>query len=93
MKINDLLYPVVCGLFLGCCVSASGEIQEKYISFQEALKLQDDSAALDAGDRLFTLLEREYRTDAGFVALKSKLTASEFDIVTHILASSVRYRV
>jgi hypothetical protein len=49
-----------------------------YSSFEEAVRTSDDAAALAAGEVIFGKLDARYRNDAGFVSLKSKLTASGF---------------
>jgi len=79
-KNNRLIVIVLFGCFLGLfsTVCASTDLAPLYAEFQQAIETQNESLSLDVGDRLFSKLGMEYRTNAGFGALKSKLMASEF---------------
>ena len=49
-----------------------------FASFNKFLEASDDVNALSAGGSIFEQMGRKYRGDAGFNALKSKLTAADF---------------
>jgi hypothetical protein len=47
-------------------------------AFRKTLDAHEDSKALSIGDTLFAQLEQKYKSDAGFMAYKSKLKGAEF---------------
>ena len=49
-----------------------------FAPFDKFLEASDDVNALSAGDSIFEQMGKKYRSDAGFSALKSKLTAADF---------------
>jgi len=65
-----------------CLYAASGSEMNAeaadFAAFGKALKASKDSEAIRLGGLTFSRLEKKYRTDAGFGALKSRLTAAEF---------------
>jgi len=49
-----------------------------FAGFYTALESKEDSESITIGEEIFGCLERKYRADTGFGALKSKLAAAEF---------------
>lgn len=58
--------------------SAEENKDANFADFYNAINIQDEKAALHAGLKTFQSIEKKYRSDAGFTALKSKLAAAEF---------------
>ena len=52
--------------------------QPKLIEFYQALEQASDDQAVLIGQKIYDQLERKYRADAGFGALKSKMIAADF---------------
>jgi len=66
---------------LGVSLASGADTKADVIDFtvfHKALEKSDDSESVQSGDLIFKQLEEKYRNDAGFGALKSKLTAAEF---------------
>lgn len=49
-----------------------------FAAFRKALGQSDDITAMSLGSSIFSQLEKKYRMDVGFGAIKSKLIAAEF---------------
>ncbi len=52
--------------------------EPNFADFHQALEQGTDEMAAQTGQQLFERIERKYRADAGFGALKSKMTAADF---------------
>ena len=60
-------------------ISLGADIQEpNFTDFYQALETGTDEQAAQAGQKIFERIERKYRADAGFGALKSMMMAADF---------------
>lgn len=57
---------------------SDGASNPNYSDFYRCLERSSDQVCLETGQKLFMDIERKYRTDPGFGALKSKLKAADF---------------
>jgi hypothetical protein len=72
----------VCVLLTDYCVSSKADRTDSDIfnlaGFRKSLDAHEYSEALSIGNTLFAQLERKHKSDAGFMAYKSKLKGAEF---------------
>ena len=57
---------------------ADTQQEPNYAAFYQALGVQGDDETAEIGQKIFEHIEKKYRADAGFGALKSKMTAADF---------------
>lgn len=76
---------VIYGMFCFGCISIEPVIANQdsseivsFDGFYTSLQNGVDAESLKVGQEIFDHLEKQYRLDSGFVALKSKLAAAEF---------------
>ena len=79
---NNINKAVLCvllsGLFLSNIAAADDSPDPNFTDFLHALERGSDQQAAQMGRGLFECLDRKYRADAGFSALKSKMAAADF---------------
>jgi hypothetical protein len=66
------------GLVLANIALAEDAPEPNFVNFYQALETGSDEEAAQAGEKIFGRIERKYRADAGFGALKSKMIAADF---------------
>jgi len=69
---------VVFGLVLANVAPAMDTTEPSFAEFYQVLETGSDQQAVQIGERIFRHIERKYRADAGFGALKSKIIAADF---------------
>ena len=75
-----LLYiSVDIGLFASVTIAGQMPVSTvDFAAFRKALEESDDITAMSLGNSIFSQLEKKYKNDTGFSAMKSKLVAAEF---------------
>lgn len=68
----------VIGLVMANAGFAAVSADPNYADFYQLLDTASDEKAVETGQKLFAQIERKYRADAGFGALKSRMIAADF---------------
>jgi hypothetical protein len=68
----------VAGLVLTNIALAIDNAEPNFVAFYQTLDTGSDEEAALVGEKIFGRIERKYRADAGFGALKSKMIAADF---------------
>jgi len=72
-------YIVIIAVFAFSNIGFSADVQEpNFTDFYRVLETDSDEQAATIGQKIFEQIERKYRADAGFGALKSKMIAADF---------------
>ena len=79
LTINNRIILIIVSAFSFANIALGGDVPEpNFTDFYQAIESDSDKQAVQAGQEIFERIEKKYRSDAGFGALKSKLVAAEF---------------
>ena len=79
LTINKHIITIAVSVLVLANIALAVDNQEpNFTDFYHALKAGTDQQAAQTGQKIFEHIERKYRADAGFGALKSKMIAADF---------------
>lgn len=78
VAIKSMVISVLISILLLSNAFAKGVPDSNFTEFYQLLKTGSDQQALEKGEMIFARIETKYKTDAGFMAYNSKLSAACF---------------